>query len=75
MNLAALEDVDGVLFVTDCSEELTAPEIAYLAAARERCPAVVCVMTKLDLYAAATSDRRRTTGATSTAPASATSSC
>ena len=52
LNLAALQDVDGVLFVTDCSEELTAPELAYLAAARERCPALLCVMTKLDLHAA-----------------------
>ncbi|MET0324987.1 MAG: dynamin family protein [Ilumatobacteraceae bacterium] len=53
MNLATLEEVDGVLFVTDCSQELTGPEVAYLAAARARCPAVVCVMSKLDLYLAA----------------------
>ncbi len=38
------------MFVTDCSQELTAPEMTYLLAARERCDSVVCVMTKLDLY-------------------------
>ena len=54
LNLAALDDADGALFVSDCGEELTAPEIAYLAAAFRRCPAVVCVMTKVDLFAAAT---------------------
>jgi hypothetical protein len=48
--LASLDAADGVLFVTDCSQELTAPEMTYLRAARERCDAVVCVMTKLDLY-------------------------
>ncbi len=53
LNLATLDQADGVLFVTDCSQELTAPEIAYLKAARQRCPTVVCVMTKRDLYLAA----------------------
>ena len=48
--LASLDAADGVLFVTDCSQELTAPEMTYLQAARERCDSVVCVMTKLDLY-------------------------
>ena len=32
--LARLDVADGVLFVTDCSQELTAPELAYLTAAR-----------------------------------------
>ncbi|MET0144330.1 MAG: dynamin family protein [Ilumatobacteraceae bacterium] len=50
LNLAALEQASGVLFVTDCSQELTAPELAYLRAASERCPAIICVMTKLDLH-------------------------
>jgi hypothetical protein len=53
LNLAMLEQVDGVLFVSDCSQELTAPEVTFLAAARERCPHIVCVMTKLDLHLAA----------------------
>jgi hypothetical protein len=48
--LASLEAADGVLFVTDCSQELTAAELDNLAAARQRCDAVICVMTKLDLY-------------------------
>ncbi len=48
--LASLDAADGVMFVTDCSQELTAPEMTYLQAARERCDSVVCVMTKLDLY-------------------------
>ena len=61
LNLAILEQVDGVLFVTDCSQELTAPELAFLTAARERCSAIVCVMSKLDLYlpAAVLADRNR----------------
>jgi Dynamin family len=53
LNLATLERADGVLFVTDCSQELTAPELAYLAAARQRCPQLICVMTKADLHLAA----------------------
>jgi hypothetical protein len=53
LNLAVLEHVDGVLFVTDCSQELTAPEITYLEAARQRCSTIVCVMTKLDLQVSA----------------------
>jgi hypothetical protein len=50
VTLGALESSDGVLFVTDCSQELTAPEMSYLAGARKRCESVVCVMTKLDVY-------------------------
>jgi tRNA U34 5-carboxymethylaminomethyl modifying GTPase MnmE/TrmE len=50
MTLATLETASGVLFTTDCSQELTAPEIEYLTAARQRCANVLCVMTKRDLY-------------------------
>jgi hypothetical protein len=39
-----------VLFTTDCSQELTAPEMEYLRAARQRCAQALCVMTKVDLY-------------------------
>ncbi|MET0145813.1 MAG: dynamin family protein [Ilumatobacteraceae bacterium] len=48
--LSGLEAADGVLFATDCSQELTAPELTYLKAARQRCESVLCVMTKVDLY-------------------------
>jgi signal recognition particle receptor subunit beta len=67
LNLATLEHADGVLFVTDCTQELTAPEVAYISAARQRCPNVVCVMTKADLHLEATTlsdhNRRHLAGA------------
>jgi hypothetical protein len=50
VTLATLEAASGVLFATDCGQELTAPEMEYLKAARQRCPHVLCVMTKSDLY-------------------------
>lgn len=61
LNLASLETADGVLFVTDCTQELTAPELQFLVAARDRCDQVVCVMTKLDMQpdAAAVTARNR----------------
>jgi hypothetical protein len=49
LNLASLDAADGVVFVTDCTQELTAPELAFLVAARKRCPRTMCVMTKRDL--------------------------
>jgi signal recognition particle receptor subunit beta len=49
LNLASLDAADGVLFVTDCTQELTAPELAFAVAAKRRCPAMLCVMTKVDL--------------------------
>ena len=49
LNLASLDAADGVVFVTDCTQELTAPELAFAVAAKRRCPAMVCVMTKVDL--------------------------
>jgi hypothetical protein len=42
--------VDAVIFVTDASQELTAPEIDFLEKAREACPTVLVVVTKTDLY-------------------------
>ena len=39
-----------MIFVTDASQELTAPEVDFLRQALERCPAAVCVVTKTDLY-------------------------
>jgi hypothetical protein len=41
---------DAVIFVTDASQELTAPEIDFLEQAREACPTVLVVVTKTDLY-------------------------
>jgi GTPase SAR1 family protein len=50
ITLSALKQADGVLFVTDASQELTAAEIEFLQTAVERCPNAACVMTKADLY-------------------------
>jgi hypothetical protein len=50
VTLGALRTVFGVIFVTDASQELTAPEITFLRQALERSPAAVCVVTKTDLY-------------------------
>ncbi len=47
---SSLPSADLVLFVTDASQELTAPELEFLQAARALCPAVACVLTKVDLY-------------------------
>lgn len=49
LNLASLEAVDGVLLVTDCTQELTGPELSFAVAARARCQPMVCVMTKADI--------------------------
>ncbi len=48
--LAFLPFADGMVFVSDASAELSAPEIAFLAEARERCPVVIHALTKVDLY-------------------------
>ncbi|MGQ0824591.1 MAG: dynamin family protein [Actinomycetota bacterium] len=48
--MAALGLAEVVIFVTDASQELTAVEMGVVRAATERCPKVVCVMTKTDLY-------------------------
>lgn len=48
--LAFLPMADGLLFVTDASAELSAPEVEYLLQARERCPTVIVAVTKTDLY-------------------------
>ncbi|HEY4004701.1 MAG TPA: dynamin family protein [Pseudonocardia sp.] len=42
---------DAVLFVSDASQEYTAPEIEFLAQLRQLCPTVLGVGTKIDLYA------------------------
>jgi len=48
--LAFLPMADGLIFVSDVSAELSAPEIEYLLQARERCPTVLLAATKTDLY-------------------------
>ncbi len=48
--LTFLQTADAMLFVTDASAELSAPEIEFLKEARERCPVVVVVQSKVDLY-------------------------
>jgi hypothetical protein len=47
---SALATADAVLFVTDASQELTAPEVDFLRQAVDVCPTVACVLTKTDLY-------------------------
>jgi hypothetical protein len=42
---------DAVLFVSDASQEYTAPEIEFLAQVRQLCPTVLGVGTKIDQYA------------------------
>jgi len=41
---------DALVFVTDASQELTAPEVAFLEQARQVCPNLVLAITKTDLY-------------------------
>ncbi|MGN9911810.1 dynamin family protein [Phytohabitans sp. LJ34] len=51
LTLGALSLAHAALFVTDAAQELTAPEVEFLERAVERCPRVVCVLTKTDLHA------------------------
>ncbi|GAB3195732.1 isoniazid-induced dynamin-like GTPase IniA [Geodermatophilus arenarius] len=46
--LDLLPTADAVLFVSDASQEFTAPEMALLEQASALCPTVVCVLTKTD---------------------------
>ena len=50
ITLGALDLAQGMLFVTDASQELTQPELDFLRQALERCPVAACVVTKTDLY-------------------------
>ena len=50
VTLSALDAAQGVLFVTDAAQELTAPEVAFLRATLEHCATAACVVTKTDLY-------------------------
>jgi len=48
--LAFLPFADGLIFVSDASAELSAPEVAFLRRAVELCPTVLMAQTKTDLY-------------------------
>jgi hypothetical protein len=48
--LAQLPAADAVLFVSDASQEYTAPEVHFLEQVRQLCPTVACVITKIDGY-------------------------
>jgi hypothetical protein len=50
--LGFLPHVDTLIFTTDASAELTAPEVEFLKAARRVCPTVLVALTKIDLYPA-----------------------
>jgi hypothetical protein len=48
--LRALSMADALIFVSDASQEYSAPELDFLKQAAEMCPNVVCVLTKIDFY-------------------------
>jgi hypothetical protein len=48
--MAELPSADAVLFVSDASQEYTAPELEFLKQATTVCPNVLCVLSKTDLY-------------------------
>jgi GTPase SAR1 family protein len=50
VTLSELGQAQGMIFLTDASQELTGPELEFLQAALKRCPMAVCVVTKTDLY-------------------------
>ncbi len=50
--LGALSVADAALFVSDASQEFTRAEMDFLTQARDLCPHVVCIMTKVDFYPA-----------------------
>ncbi|MGB5951163.1 MAG: dynamin family protein [Ornithinimicrobium sp.] len=51
LTLGALASADGVLFVTDASQELTGPELSFLKSTVDKCPRTAMVVTKTDLHA------------------------
>ncbi|MGB8381709.1 MAG: dynamin family protein [Dermatophilaceae bacterium] len=51
LTLGTLSMADGALFVTDASQELTAPELAFLKSVVERCQQTAVVVTRTDLHA------------------------
>lgn len=47
---AAMGMADLVLFVTDASQEMTQAELDFMRRAHDRCPNMICVLTKIDIY-------------------------
>ncbi len=45
-----LPSADALFFITDASAELSRSEIEFLTAAREVCPTIVALVTKIDLF-------------------------
>jgi hypothetical protein len=43
---------EAVIFVSDASQEFTAPELEFMGATRRLCPNIVCLVTKTDFYPA-----------------------
>jgi Dynamin family len=52
ITIGALPMADGVLFVSDASQEFSAPELQFLETARSMCPNLMCVVSKTDFYPA-----------------------
>ncbi|MBT0768207.1 dynamin family protein [Kineosporia sp. J2-2] len=50
MTMGVLGSACAMVFVTDASQELTAPEMTFLKDALERVPRAVCVVSKTDIY-------------------------
>jgi Dynamin family len=50
ITIGALPMADALIFVSDGSQEYSAPELDFLRMARSMCPNVVCVLTKTDFY-------------------------
>jgi hypothetical protein len=50
ITMSALPMADGLVFVTDASQELTGPELDFLVRAHDACPNLLAVMTKIDFY-------------------------
>jgi tRNA U34 5-carboxymethylaminomethyl modifying GTPase MnmE/TrmE len=48
--IGALPTADAVVFVSDASQELTEPELQFLRTARDLCPNLLGVLTKIDFY-------------------------
>jgi dynamin family protein len=48
--MRALALADGVIVVTDASQELTAAEVDFIKHAADVCPNLICVLTKIDFY-------------------------
>lgn len=48
-NLTLLPQADAVVMVSDATQEITQPELAFLSQAAELCPRITCVVSKSDL--------------------------